>query len=242
MWPDSDTTRRRTLRLGGIAAAGGLAGCTGLLDGSTGGEQPTDEPETDEPETGEPETDEPPTEFTDDFGGRSLSAYRTVAGDRDQWDIEARIDGPSAHATASGSYANTLLAPQADQFRWTGTGQITLDVWARENNYNRNALVEFGDPDGDAWRVKVAFTGRKIKIRSPSEQVESVRATPEPGAAHQLDVSVTPDAVTVSLDGEQRAEFPDPPSLPAGTVAFGIGSNESKGGQTWFDDLRFRAE
>lgn len=232
MWPDSDTTRRRTLRLDGIAAAGGLAGCTGLLDGSTGGGQPTDEPG----------TDEPPTEFTDDFGQRSLSAYRTVAGDRDQWDIEERIDGPSAHATATGEYTNTLLAPQADQFRWTGAGQITLDIWAQEDNYNRNALVEFGDPDGDAWRVKVAFTGQKIKIRSPSERVESVRATPEPGESHQLDVSVTTDAVTVSLDNQRRAVFRDPPSLPAGTVAVGIGSNESKGGQTWFDNVWFRAE
>lgn len=242
-----DTTRRRAIRWGGIVTVAGLAGCTGMSsdspDEEPAHEESTDEEPTDQgtrDETGA-RTDDPPTQFSDDFSGESLDAYRVIAGERAQWDVEERIDGPSAHATAAGGYADTLLAPRADRFRWTGTGTVALDVSVREPNYNRNAIVEFGDPDGDTWRVKVAFSGRKIKVISPSERIESVPASPDPGAPHRLEVSVADEAVAVSLDGERRIEFGDPSPLPPGTVGFGIGSNESKGGQTWFDDVSLRS-
>ena len=261
-------TRRRFLRLGTVASVGAVAGCSGFgdsdggpaADDEDGGEDENDDVTTaattapptetteaaDATETAtETATATPavPREFADEFESGSLDGYRVVAGDRDQWSVEPMIDGPSAYVVGTGEYENGFVAPASDRFRWTGTGDISMDVRV-EPMYNQNAAVRFGDLTGESyWHLKVAFTGERIKLRAPDETDETVvRATPDPTETHRLDISVAEDAIAVALDGTERLRDGDPPALPAGSVGFGLQSNDSKDGATWFDDVAVQSD
>jgi hypothetical protein len=251
-------TRRRFLRLGTVASVGAVAGCSAFGGGD--GEPAEDEdeagdengdattdattaPSTETAEATETTTPAVPREFVDEFEGGSFDDYRVVTGDREQWSVEPKIDGPSAYVVGTGEYENGFLAPTTDRFRWTGTGNISMDVRV-EPMYNQNAAVRFGDLAGESyWHVKVAFAGEKIKLRAPGETDERiVRATPDPTETHRLDISVGEDAIAVALDGTERLRDDDPPALPAGSVGFGLQSNDTKDGATWFDNVVVRSD
>lgn len=210
-------SRRHLLRAGAVLAAGVSAGCLGSSrDEST---------------------------FQDDFSSGSLESYRKLRGDSAIWDVEEKIDGQSAHVDASVNAGSSLLAPTAEAFEWTGTGEIALDFQVQPDVINKNAIVTFGGTDADeSWRVKIALAGQKAKIITPAGQQQFNKVYPDPSAPHSLRITVTETAITVFLDGSEAIQLDGPSQTPTGTVAFGIDSNPSKGGQTWFDDIEFRAD
>jgi hypothetical protein len=230
-----EVRRRRVLSLGGAAALGSLAGCANLL-GDGGGES-----------TGTNQTtaqggDEPSLLFSDGFDDESLTAYRVLDGERDQWTVEDHIEGPSAHVTAAGDYGTGMLAPSADRFRWPGSGEIRIDVAVEAEAATQNVRVAFGDPEGGSvWTVTVAVSDQQLRITPPGGQAQAVQKGIEldPAQLHRLSVSVSQSDVDVALDHQEAALLEDPGTLPGGTVAFGMESDGEAGGQSWFDNVRF---
>jgi hypothetical protein len=105
--------------------------------------------------------------------------------------------------------------------------------------------VRFGPPDVEnAFEAKVSLGGYKQKVKMRARDQEVVKKSEislDKTARHRMKVKVREDAITMEVDAKEMATLEEwPGALPTGTVALGIRSNDSKGGEVWYDNLEIR--
>ncbi len=175
--------------------------------------------------------------FLDTFADGDLSEYSAAQGSKDNWNVEPKLQGNSAHVDASGGGNQTIVA---DGFEWTGTGTVEFDFQLAPG-FSQNAKITMGSRTiPDAIRVRIALGGGSQLIRAGvGDSVNtSSGVSLDSTARHHATVTVTESEIAVSVDGSVRhtADVSDI-SLPSGPVGMSVNSNSSRGTETWFDNL-----
>jgi len=176
--------------------------------------------------------------FRTDFSDESLDDYVMIAGSRDDWNVEPKIDGNSLHASREEGKAFAVLDPET--YSWGGDRDVRVDFVTEVANYKKNAYVVVGD-GSDLWFGRVGVQGNGVNIIHDeggtldweTVQKESVSVTP--GEVHTLALRIRDDTLTLRLDGTDHLEHTHEDSIGAGTV--GVGTTGGIPHETWFDNL-----
>ncbi|NHN46603.1 carboxypeptidase regulatory-like domain-containing protein [Halostella sp. JP-L12] len=174
----------------------------------------------------------------EDFSEGSFDEYVVIAGSRDDWNVEEKIDGNSLHASRGEGKAFAVLDP--NEYSWGGDRDVRVDFVTEVSNYKKNAYLVVGDGN-DRWFGRVGVQGNGVNIFYDEgstlewETVEKGSVTVEPGEVHTLALRIRGDTITLSLEGTDQLEHAHSDAIGAGTV--GVGTTGGIPHETWFDNL-----